>query len=61
MRKGNKLKRKPPTGPGLLDADPDGYFYAKRKLKVAVLEHYRWVSDFYPRAFGTLTRCNVEG
>jgi hypothetical protein len=42
-KKTNRPKDKPPTVPGLLDADPDGYFYAKRRLKIAVLEHYRWV------------------
>lgn len=29
-----------------LSADPDTYLYAKRKLKKAVLEHYRFVTPF---------------
>ena len=55
LKKTKRPKDKPPTVPGPLDADPDGYFYAKRRLKIAVLEHYRCVLDLYPKAFETLT------
>jgi hypothetical protein len=30
-----------------LSLDPDSYLYAKRKLKKAVLEHYRFVTSFF--------------
>jgi len=42
--KKEKWKRKPSAGPGLLDADLGDYSEAKRKLKKAILEHYRYVS-----------------